>query len=93
MGGRGRKKEIGNDISALKLKTSRELPSNVMGKAARRSSGVCVVCVCARTHACRGSGFQFWIHELEIRVRHKNGDAELVDGSISNRSDTSERDL
>lgn len=91
MGGRGRKKEIGNDISAFKLKTSRELPSNAMGKAARRSSGPCVVCAC--THACRGSGFQSWIREFEIWVRHKNGDAELVDGSIGNRSDASDRDL
>ena len=51
------------------------------------------VCVCVCTHACRGSGFQSWIPELEIWVRHKNGDAELVDGPTSNRSDISNRDL
>lgn len=65
--GCGRKREIRNDINTFKLKTRRELPGAVMGKDARRASGVCV---------CRGSGFQSWIFQFGMCVRHTNGDAE-----------------
>ena len=38
-------------ISTFKLKTRRELPGTVMGKDARRASGVCV-CVCVCVYVC-----------------------------------------
>ena len=40
--GCGRKREIRNNINTFKLKTRRELPGTVMGKDARRASGMCV---------------------------------------------------
>ena len=49
--GCGRKREIRNDISTFKLKTRRELPGTLMGKDARRASGMCV-CVCVGVCVC-----------------------------------------
>ena len=71
--GCGRKREIRNDISTFKLKTRRELPGTLMGKDARRASGMCV-CVCGCV--CRGSGFQSWTFQFGMCVKHTNGDAE-----------------